>query len=311
MSDRRDLLYLSRDEVETLLPDVDEQVDLVERTYRALARGRVELPPKPGVHPRPDAFLHAMPAYLRDDDVVAMKWVAGYPENPAKGLPYISGLVVLNDAATGLPTAVMDAAAITAARTAAASGVCIRAWAPEGWRRAAILGCGEQGRFHAAVLEALCPGYKLRAFDVVSERARAIAGDGAAETPAEAVAGAEVVVTSGPIREKPEPVVGEAWLGEAFLVLPLDFDALVARDVVEAADLFLVDDLGQFEYYRAQGHFVGWPPPAASVGEALERGLAGARVVCVNLGIGALDAAFASEVLRRARAAGVGTRLPL
>jgi ornithine cyclodeaminase/alanine dehydrogenase len=294
-----------------MLPPLLEQVELAGRVYRAMARGEVEMPPKIGLHPRPDAFLHAMPAYLRDDDVVAMKWVAGYPENPAKGLPYISGLVVLNDAATGLPTAVMDAAAITAARTAAASGVCIRAWAPEGWRRAAILGCGEQGRFHAAVLEALCPGYKLRAFDVVSERARAIAGDGAAETPAEAVAGAEVVVTSGPIREKPEPVVGEAWLGEAFLVLPLDFDALVARDVVEAADLFLVDDLGQFEYYRAQGHFVGWPPPAASVGEALERGLAGARVVCVNLGLGALDSAFASEVLRRARAAGVGTRLPL
>ena len=126
------LLYLSRAEVAGLLPPVAEQLDLVEATYRAVAAGRVELPPKPGVHPRKDAFIHAMPAYLADDDVVALKWVAGYPENPARGLPYISGLVVLNDAETGLPVAIMDGAEITAARTAAASGVCVRRWAPPG-----------------------------------------------------------------------------------------------------------------------------------------------------------------------------------
>ena len=82
---------------------------------------------------------------LRDDDVAALKWVAGYPENKARGLPYISGLIVVNDAETGLPAAIMDAAEITAARTAAASGVCIRKWAPERWSEVAILGCGEQG----------------------------------------------------------------------------------------------------------------------------------------------------------------------
>ena len=83
--------------------DVPAQLDLVEHAYRALAAGRVELPPKPGVHPRKDSFLHAMPAYLRDEDVVTLKWVGGYPANKAKGLPYISGLIVVNDAETGLP----------------------------------------------------------------------------------------------------------------------------------------------------------------------------------------------------------------
>ena len=62
------------------------------------------MPPKIGVHPRPDAFLHAMPAYLRELDVVAMKWVSGFPDNPARGLPAISGLIVLNDADTGVPS---------------------------------------------------------------------------------------------------------------------------------------------------------------------------------------------------------------
>src|SRR5918992_5496000 len=137
------LVYLSREEVASLLPDVPEQLALVEATYRAVAAGRVELPPKPGIHPRPDSFIHAMPAYLQDDDVAALKWVAGYPQNKDRGLPYISGLITVNDADTGAPVAVMDAAEITAARTAAATGVCVRRWAPDGWGRAAIVGCGE------------------------------------------------------------------------------------------------------------------------------------------------------------------------
>jgi alanine dehydrogenase len=306
------LLYLARDEVAALLPPVAEQLDLVEETYRALAAGRVELPPKPGVHPRPDSFIHAMPAYLRDGDVVALKWVSGYPANKERGLPYIAGLIVLNDAETGLPICVMDGAEVTAARTAAASGVCVRRFAPDGWSRAAILGCGEQGVFHARLLRELNPAVRIRAFDPNPERVERLGDDvEAASDELEAVAGAEVVVTAAPIVERPSPPIGAEALGERWLVLPIDFDALVRRSVVEAAELFAVDDVGQFEYYRTQGHFADWPVPAASVGEALGRPDAPARVACVNLGIGALDAAFAARILVSARERGAGTELPL
>jgi len=306
------LLYLRRDEVASLLPPVAEQLDLVEETYRALAAGRVELPPKPGVHPRPDSFIHAMPAYLRDDDIVALKWVSGYPANKARGLPYITGLVVLNDADTGLPVCVMDGAEITAVRTAAASGVCVRWFAPEGWSTAAILGAGEQGVFHAALLRELNPGVRIRAYDPNPERVDRLGpGVEPAGGELEAVDGAEIVVTAAPIVEQPRPVIGLGALGERWLVLPIDFDALVRREVIEAADLFAVDDVGQFDYYREQGHFSEWPVPAGSVGEALGRTDAPQRVACVNLGIGALDAAFASRVLAAARERGAGTELPL
>ena len=170
------LLHLSREEVASLLPTIPEQIDLVERTYVALGAGRVELPPKPGIHPRKDSFIHAMPAYLKDQDVAALKWVAGYPQNKERGLPYITGLIVVNDADTGLPLAVMDGAEITAARTAAASGVCVRRWAPDGWRDTAILGCGEQGRFHACMLAELNPGLHIRAFDPHPERIEHLEG---------------------------------------------------------------------------------------------------------------------------------------
>jgi ornithine cyclodeaminase/alanine dehydrogenase len=306
------LLFLSRSEVAELLPEAEEQLELVERAYRALAAGRVELPPKPGLHPRKDSFLHAMPAYLRDEDVVTLKWVAGYPANKARGLPYVTGLIVVNDAETGLPIAIMDGAEITAARTAAASGVCVQRFAPSGWSRAAILGCGEQGLFHARLLHALNPGVSVRAWDPHPERIARL-GDlaEAAASWEDALVGAEVIVTAGPIVEDPASPLRPEQLGERWLALPIDFDFYFGSEAVAAADLFLADDVDQFEYYRELGHFQGWPAPAGNVGEGLTREGSPERVVCCNLGIGALDAAFANAVLERARAAGAGVELDL
>lgn len=307
-----ELVFLSRRDVVELLPPLDEQIALAEETYRALAGGRVEMPPKPGIHPRANAFLHAMPAYLADRDVAALKWVSGYPENPARGLPYISGLIVVNDAGTGLPVAVLDAAEITAARTAAASGVCIRHFAPEGWQRVGILGCGEQGRYHARIVSAVQPEARMRAWDPVPERMGTLAGrvEAAADSRA-AVEQADIVITAAPIADRPSPVVARAWVGSRYLVLPLDFDASIQQELIEEAELFAVDDIAQFEHYRARGHFQGWPTPSFSVGEALERGGTYGRVACVNLGIGALDAAFAAVVVEGARRQGLGVRVEL
>jgi hypothetical protein len=101
------------------------------------------------------------------------------------------------------------------------------------------------------------------------------------------------------------------WLGDRWLALPIDFDFYFGAEAVAAADLFLADDVGQFEHYRGLGHFRGWPEPAGSVGERLGGNGSPERILCCNLGIGALDAAFAARVLARARADGVGRELPL
>jgi len=305
-----DLLYLTRKQVTALLPSIRDQIDMGERTYRAMAAGDVELPPKPGIHPRPNAFIHAMPAYLRSDDLAAIKWVSGYPDNHRLGLPYISGLIIVNDAATGFPTAIMDAAEITAARTAAASGVCMRKWAHSDWDQVAILGCGEQGRRHAAVVSELKPSATIRTYDPDPERAAALLGR--VEThpdPRSAVEGAQVVITAGPILDEPDPPIDESWIGDEYLLLPIDFSSYIDAGPVNRSELFVVDDVGQFEYYRTQGHFHGWPKPRLTVGQAIDSGETLERITACNLGVGALDVAFAAEVLQRARDKGVGTRL--
>jgi ornithine cyclodeaminase/alanine dehydrogenase len=120
-----------------------------------------------------------------------------------------------------------------------------------------------------------------------------------------------VIVTAGPIVEDPVSPLRPEQLGERWLALPIDFDFYFGSEAVAAADLFLADDVDQFEYYRELGHFQGWPAPAGNVGEGLTREGSPERVVCCNLGIGALDAAFANAVLERARAAGAGVELAL
>jgi ornithine cyclodeaminase/alanine dehydrogenase len=243
-----------------------------------------------------------MPAYLRDDDDVALKWVSGFPANPARGQPYISGVIIVNDAESGIPLAIMDAAEITAARTAAVSGLCVRTWAPEGWTRAAILGCGEQGRYHAAILRFLNPGVELVAFDPDPARAAGLGEVTVAASAEGAVLGADVVVTAGPIVANAESPMRSGWLGESWLVLPIDFDLYASAELTRHCDLLLTDDVHQFEYYREQGHFRDWRAPWGSDGEALEAGISARRVIACNLGVAALDAAFARFVLDRLEA---------
>ena len=306
------LRYLTRADVRRLLPGWHAQIDLAEQTYIDLAAGLIEMPPKPGIHPRPDAFIHAMPAWIQSTDVAALKWVSGYPSNKARGIPYINGLLILNDAATGVPIALMDCVEITAARTAAASGVCVRRWAPEGWRTAAILGCGEQGAYHAAMLRALNPEAEIVAYDPTPARAEALPGRSrVAASVEDAVADADVVVSAAPIVREPQPSVHPDMLKPKHLLLPIDFDAVIARDAIESADLFVTDHLAQFAHYRTLGHFRDWPAPADAVGARVLDGEHPDRVVACNLGVGALDAAFAAHVHEAAVATETGIALPL
>jgi ornithine cyclodeaminase/alanine dehydrogenase-like protein (mu-crystallin family) len=322
--------YLSAADVLAAMPDVDERLALAERTMTALVAD-AELPPKIGVHPRPDgSFAHAMPAHLRGadpdggDDLLGMKWVAGFGTNSQLGLPAINAVVVINDAATGLPTAILDGGPITALRTAAVSGVAIRHFAPAVTGRApraGLIGAGVQGRSHVAVLGRVLPGVALTLFDRHPERAEALAaaareteGIGEVALAADAraaVRDADVVVTAasfGPVRQV---MIGE-WLAADALVVPVDYATYLAADVARDAALFLVDDRGQFLASRAAGLFEGYPDPAATLGEALlDKTVrpASGRIVVTHLGVGLADVVFGAAIVRRAEALGLGTLL--
>jgi ornithine cyclodeaminase/alanine dehydrogenase len=322
------LRYLSAADVTAALPPLDEQLTLAERTMVALVAD-AELPPKLAVHPRPDgSFGHAMPAHLRGPDadgradLLGLKWIAGFPANRARGLPALHGLVLLVDPLTGVPAAILDAGPITAARTAAISGVAIARFARRhGDRaaRAALIGAGVQGHSHLAVLGRVLPGLTLTVFDRHPDRAESlaraarategIASASVASEARDATADADVVVTAasfGPVRQ----VMTSEWLRDDALVVPVDYATYCAADVARRAALFLVDERAQFLANRDAGAFDGYPDPTATLGEAILNGIerpAGGRVVVTHLGVGLADLVFGDAILRRASDAGIGT----
>jgi len=75
------LLYLSRADVESVALDMPTIIGSLEAAFKEKGEGRVEMPPKPGIHTQPDAFIHAMPAYIPSLKSAGIKWVSGYPEN--------------------------------------------------------------------------------------------------------------------------------------------------------------------------------------------------------------------------------------
>jgi len=318
------LRYLSAADVDRCLPDVGGRLDLAAQALRALGRGAAEMPPKIGVHPRPGALLHAMPAWLRAGDLVGLKWIAAFPDNRAHGLPAINGLIVLNDAETGLPTWVMDAARITAVRTAAVSGVGIRLFTPTDVHRVALIGAGVQASAHVEVIAALLPRAELVVYDRDPQRAEAFAaGARAAGTPAvtaadaqEATRGAQVVVTLAPLGAAKQ-VMTPDWLADGTLCVAVDFATYASAALARDVGTFVVDDRAQFLAYRDSGHFDGYPDPAATMGELLDAREAAdgalpstraARLAALvtHLGVGLADVIFADAIRRRAEQIGAG-----
>ena len=319
------VLYLSRADVEQVAPGMPVIIRLLEEAFRQKAAGRVEMPPKPGVHTRPDAFIHAMPAFIPAMRSVGLKWVSGYPENQARGLPYISGLVVLNDVDTGIPYAVMDCTWITAHRTGAATALSAKYLARPESETVGVLACGVQGRTNLLALAVLFPVKRVYAYDIDAEAQRLYVEEMTdrlgvdvvgVDSPRQAVESGDLVVTSGPILKHPRPTIEKGWLRPGAFASAVDFDSYWSADAIAEFDKIATDDHAQFAYYRNAGYFQTTPPPYASLDElvgALKPGREreDERTLAVNLGLALEDMAVAPEVYRLARERGIGTWLAL
>lgn len=317
--------YLSAKDVVTCMPPMARQLELAEAAVLALARGEGDNPPKTAIHTRDEAFIHAMPAYHRPTDRAGLKWVSGYPENRAHGLPYIMGLIVLNDPETGRPLCIMDAREITGFRTAAISGVAMARLAPPEVASVAIVGTGVQARAHLPVLTHLFPPFDLVVCDVYPEAAEAYA-ELARETGGvtsvrivstilEAIETADLVVTAGTTYAHFQNQIRPELMKPDVLIAAVDWSTLVPGATVHVADLFVVDDVAQYLYHKGFGvEFVGYPDEARALGDLVVEGVTretrpAGLLIAMPLGVAMTDIFYAHEVLRRAEELGIGQEL--
>lgn len=327
----RTLRFLSARDVAQALP-MREAVEAMKRAFRLLAAGQAVMPARTHIAvAEPPGDTLVMPSYVPAEQTVGVKVVTVYPGNRASGLPVIQALMLVLDAATGSPLAVMDGTALTAIRTGAASGAATDLLANPDASAVAIFGAGPQAR---AQLEAVCtvrPIRRARVLDPDAERAAAFAREMAeclgipvepARSSAEALAGADIVCTATtsavPVFADPElspgahinaigsykPAVREIP-GETVRRARVVVDHVPAA-LAEAGDLLLP---------MAEG-LIGREHIWAELGEIL----AGARpgreartqiTLFKAVGLAIQDLCAARIVLANARLHGLGTNLPL
>ena len=325
-----EVLWISAKEIGQLGITMAEIMDAVEIGFAAIGRGEGEMPAKIGIHPREDCFIHAMPCYLGGDiDRAGVKCVSGYPPNPAKGHPYITGIMLLTDVETGLPLAVMDAAWVTAWRTGAASGVYARHFGNPDTTTVSLIGTGVQARVNLLAMKEAFPKLSsVRCFDIHESSMDGFIKDMQPQVPGttfskhadmqSAVTDSDVLITCTPIVETPKRFIPRDWVKDECLVISVDYDSAIHEDIFAEAN-FTCDNRNQYVWTQEQGTYFqnGYPLPAdinADMGEicaGLKQGMRSGRRGAVLMGIASHDIMTASLVFDRAAKAGLGTKMEL
>jgi alanine dehydrogenase len=177
----------------------ERAVEAVRDAFVAYARGEWTMPAKVYVPAYPAGDFRAMPALGAGHAL--LKWVTSFPENPRRGLPTVTGLVLLSDASNGVLRAMLDAASVTALRTGAAAVLAAETLRRRDAETAAVIGAGVNGR--AAARTFLARGRRVMLWDVDRARAEAAADELGAEVAdsREHAVAADLLVTVTPGRE--------------------------------------------------------------------------------------------------------------
>jgi ornithine cyclodeaminase/alanine dehydrogenase len=321
------MLYLNRSQIESMRIPVKEVIQAVEEGFTLKGEGMVQLPRKPEIHPREDCYIHAMPSFISGiADTAGIKWVSRYPSNPEKGLPLIMGLIILNDAETGMPLAVMDAGWITAYRTGAATAITAKKLAPKGASTLSIIGLGVQARTQLIALRETMKGLrKVKAFDISPDHARKFLEEMERKAPEleieispdleSALGGSDIVVTCTPIRHDPKRFIPAEWLKNDVLAVSVDYDSAFEASVMTEASFFTTDDRDQYFWMKEGGvYFSGYPAEVqADIGEICagkkEAPRNGGRRAAVLIGLASHDLVTARVIYDKACRTGIGTVL--
>jgi ornithine cyclodeaminase/alanine dehydrogenase-like protein (mu-crystallin family) len=326
MPDLLTLTYLSRADVLATGLSMAETIPIVEESFRAHGIGQFESPPKPGVHPQPNAFIHAMPAYLPKLNAAGLKWISSFSANVHRGLPTVMGLMILNDVQTGQPIAIMDAGWLTAMRTAAASAVAAKFLARKDSEIVGIVGAGSQGYAHALAMPKVLANMKILQIcdvnrDMLDRSATALEEKlpgiriNPVESAQKAIENADVVVTA--TSKLTRPIFSRQWIQPGALVLPVHTRGW-DKDTPHTMDKFVVDFWDQFKNAQEQegGYYPSLPDLYAELGEIVAGKKPGREdeTECImdhNYGMAIHDVAMASTIFSRAKEKGLGVVLPL
>ena len=322
------VLLLSEHEVRNLFT-YEEAISVMEEALAALARGEVHNPLRQAIRaPGARGLLGLMPAFRAGDrPLYGLKEVCVFPENPSRGLDTHLGAVLLHDGETGELLAILNAAAITAIRTAAVSAVATKLLARSDASTLAIIGGGVQAAVHLAAIPHVRPIREVRIISRSSPKVDALCAEAATRgLPAKAVdsienavRGADIVVTA---TSSKEPVIRREWISAGAHINAVGSSIAAARELdaatVAAAALFVdrrestINESGDYLFAVREGAIPGEGHIRAEIGEVLVGTAEGRRddgeiTLFKSLGLAIEDLASADFLYRKALRTGAGT----
>jgi ornithine cyclodeaminase/alanine dehydrogenase-like protein (mu-crystallin family) len=328
------VLIIDKAEVQALL-DLDRLVDALAAAMSDLSEGRLSMPGRmAALVPRRDAFLAAMVSYVPSLGALAAKLMSVFPENAGGPLPTHQGAILVFDPESGEPVALMDAAYITAVRTAAGSALATRLLARLDASTLAILGTGVQARAHARAIPRVRAIDDIRVAGRDAAKAAALAEElardfGLPARPAgsyeDAVRGADIVCAT---THSPVPVVRREWLAPGVHVNSVGYNPsgreLDDGTVVDSA-LVVESRAAALAPFPSGPNDLAWPirdglidaeHVRAEIGELVNgtrpgRTGPGEITLYKSVGVAVQDAAAAALVLAAARERGVGRQVAI
>jgi len=328
------MLLLNRREVESLL-DPDRLIEALGPAMAELSAGRVSMPARIVTLVRErQGLLAAMPVYLSQARMLSAKLVSVFPENEAHGVPSHQAVILVFDAETGSPRALMDGTFITAARIAAGSALSTRLLARPDASVLLIIGAGVQARAHAAAIPRVRPIREIRVAGRNPQKAARLASEitteqgieaFACDVVAQSFAGAHIICAA---THAAEPVVKGAWLRPGTHVTSVglhpdgcEVDAeavLKSIVVVETRDAALASGPGSSNDLKwpIRDGLMGEDHICAEIGELISgakpgRTSADQITLYKSVGVAVQDAVAAHLVLEAAKRQGVGRQFEI
>jgi len=290
------------------------------RAFKALARGRVTVPPPMGAEfADVNGEVHVKGAYLHGSPVFVFKVATGFYSNVQFGVPTGSGMVLVFDSETGFPRCILaDEGYLTDLRTAAAGALAATHLVQEKPLRVAIIGAGVQAHLQLRLISKVRtiadvriwsrarPSRDRCATKMHDELAIPVQG---ADTVAEATEGADLILTVTPSKS---PLIEPGHLSAGATLIAVGSDGPtkqeVAPEVLAAADKVVTDltsqcvTLGELHHAVKGGH-MGIEAVHGELGQIVDGKVPGREndteiIICDLTGVGAQDAAIAEVAYR-------------
>lgn len=326
----KQILYLSEADERKVDLDINAVIDVLEEVHVARKEGRAQMPPKPGLRPVGKAgFVDGYPAFVEGTEYLGIKWLSGYFANPSKGLPFINGLIILNDVQTGVPLCVMGCGYLTALRTGGIHGVGLRRLAKPDSKTIGVVGCGLQARTHLMAAMASCKEIEdIYCWDLNRAGAERYAADAmerypgikihVTETVDETVKQADVLIIGAPLLpDGSGRMIKPGLLKPGVTVAAVNGDFSFLTETLPEFDRVFVDDKEQYPVRKEAGMLDrALPETCDELAELVQGKTTGRKndqekILITTEGIAINDVSAAYIMYQAALEQGIGVLLPL